>query len=138
MKIDEQTIQNMLAQATRARNNAYVPYSKFPVGACVLSEDNQMFTGCNVENASYRLTICAEASAIAAMASAGKRHIHAILIVGPEKKTITPCGACRQMIREFASPSAPIYLCDEEQIREITNIEELLPRSFGPEYLSEN
>jgi len=138
MKIDEQTIQTMLTKAKAARNNAYVPYSKFAVGACVLSEDNQIFTGCNVENASYRITLCAESSAIAAMASAGKRHIHAILIVGPDKKTITPCGACRQMIREFASPSTPIYLCDEEKICEITNIEELLPRSFGPEYLTEN
>lgn len=135
-KITNELIQKMLEKALLVRENAYVPYSKFKVGACVCAEDGELFIGCNVENASFRLTNCAETSAICNMIAAGKKHILAILVVGPHVSMITPCGACRQVIREFAALDAPIYLCDDTKILLKTTVGELLPLSFGPEHLS--
>lgn len=129
---------NVMAQkACDAMQYAYAPYSKYLVGACVMAEDGAMFTGCNVENASYGLTICAERVAIFSMISAGKKRIKAIAIVGVGEALGTPCGACRQVIREFAAPDAPIYLCDSRtrKVVETTNIDNLLPLSFGPDHL---
>lgn len=130
----------LLAQkACEVMQNAYAPYSKFHVGACVQAEDDSMYVGCNVENASYGLVNCAERSAILALISAGKKRIKALAIVGPGPDLITPCGACRQVIREFAAPDAPIYLCDSRgKIIETTNINKLLPWSFGPEHLDKD
>ena len=127
----------MAQKACKVMKNAYAPYSKYHVGACVLAEDDTMYTGCNVENISYGLTNCAERSAIFAMASAGKRKIKAIAVVGSGDELCTPCGACRQVIREFASLDTPIYLCDPrtEKVVETTSLEKLLPKSFGPEHL---
>jgi len=134
-KITNELIQKMLREALLVREKAYVPYSKFKVGACVCAEDGELFTGCNVENASFRLTNCAETSAICNMIAAGKKRILAILIVGPNITMITPCGACRQVIREFAALDAPIYLCDDTNVLLKTTVAELLPLSFGPEHL---
>jgi cytidine deaminase len=131
-------ISDLMAQkACDAMQNAYAPYSKYHVGACVQAEDGTLFTGCNVENASYGLTACAERSAIFSLISAGKKRIKAIAIVGPGPDLCPPCGACRQVIREFAAPDAPIYLCDArtKKVVKTTNIQELLPLSFGPENL---
>lgn len=127
----------MAKKACEAMKNAYAPYSKYQVGACVEAEDGSLFAGCNVENASYGLTCCAERSAIFALISAGKKKIKAIALVGSGNELCTPCGACRQVIREFAAPFAPIYLCDPQtqKVVETTNIKTLLPRSFGPEFL---
>jgi cytidine deaminase len=127
----------MAKKACEVMQHAYAPYSKYHVGACVLAEDDTMFTGCNVENASYGLTICAERAAIFALISAGKKQIKAIAIVGSGAELGTPCGACRQVIREFAAPDAPIYLCDSrtKKVVETTNIDKLLPLSFGPDHL---
>lgn len=127
----------MATKACEVMQNAYAPYSKYKVGACVLAEDGTLFTGCNIENASYGLTICAERAAISSLVSAGKKKIIAMALVGSGDEVVTPCGACRQVIREFAAPDAPIYLCDAKtkKITEMTNIKTLLPRSFGPEFL---
>ena len=127
----------MAQKACEVMEKAYAPYSKYHVGACVKAEDGSLFTGCNVENASYGLTNCAERSAIFSMISAGKRKITAIAIVGSGEEIGSPCGACRQVIREFAEPDAPIYLCDSrtKKVAKTTNIAELLPNSFGPEFL---
>jgi len=127
----------MAKKACEAMQHAYAPYSKYKVGACVSAEDGSLFTGCNVENASYGLTVCAERAAIFALISAGKKKVTALALVVSGDDLGTPCGACRQVIREFAAPDAPIYLCDSrtQKIVEITNIETLLPKSFGPEHL---
>jgi len=131
------TAELMAEKACEVMQHAYAPYSKYRVGACVLAEDGTMFVGCNVENISYGLTICAERSAITSLISAGKKKIKAIALVGSGNELCTPCGACRQIIREFAEQDAPIYLCDSrtKKIVETTNIKNLLPKSFGPEHL---
>lgn len=134
-KITQTIINQMHDEAKKVRLNAYAPYSKYLVGACVLSEDGELFTGCNVENASYGLTTCAEVNAIGKLIAAGKKHIAAIAIIGTGAELCTPCGRCRQFMREFIAPDAPIYLCDQEKIVKTTNIAELLPYSFGPEHL---
>jgi cytidine deaminase len=135
--IDIVTQTKMAKLACDAKKNSYSPYSKYRVGVCILSEDGELFTGCNVENASYGLTFCAEGSAIAKMASAGKRTVKAVAVVGTGDELCTPCGACRQMIREFAAPDTPIYLIDanSEKIVDTLTIEQLLPKSFGPNHL---
>jgi len=127
----------MVQKACEVMQHAYAPYSKYCVGACVQAEDGSMFVGCNVENASYGLTNCAERSAIFALISAGKKRITAIAIVGFGIELCTPCGACRQVIREFIAPDAPIYLGDAKtkKVVEVTNIAKLLPLSFGPDHL---
>ena len=127
----------MAQKASEVMQKAYAPYSKYHVGACVQAEDGTLFTGCNIENASYGLTNCAERSAIFSMISAGKKKIAAIAVVGSGDELCTPCGACRQVIREFAVPDAPIYLCNPhtKKVVETTNIKELLPKSFGPDHL---
>lgn len=128
----------MAQQAYKARQNAYAPYSDFSVGCSVMAEDGAIFTGCNVENSSYGITICAEQSAITSLISNGKKKIKAIAIIGSGKGLCAPCGKCRQVIREFATPDAPIHLCDAKtgEVIKTTNIKELLPISFGPENLN--
>ncbi len=124
------------AEAARAR--AYAPYSAFPVGAAVLAADGTVHAGCNVENAAYPVGQCAEANAIGAMVGAGQVRIEAVLVIGgrPGDDTLcTPCGACRQRIREFAPPEAPVYICGPEGLRRQETLATLLPLSFGPENL---
>ena len=124
----------MAQKACEAMQHAYAPYSKYHVGACVQAEDGAMFIGCNIENASYGLTNCAERSAIFSLISAGKKRIKAIAVVGSGDELCTPCGACRQVICEFAAPDALIYLCDSrtKKVVKTTSIANLLPLSFGP------
>ena len=115
--------------------NAYAPYSKFHVGAAILADDGNIYTGCNVENAAYPIGSCAEASAISAMVMAGQSKIVAIAVAGAGDELCTPCGGCRQRIREFAKASTPILICDESDLRHTTTLEALLPLSFGPNNL---
>ena len=124
------------AEAARAR--AYAPYSGFPVGAAVLAADGTVHAGCNVENAAYPVGQCAEANAIGAMVAAGQSRIEAVLVIGGrpgDNALCTPCGACRQRIREFAPPEAPVYICGPEGLRRRETLATLLPLSFGPENL---
>lgn len=137
LKISPEMVKQMFDMASSVRSVAYAPYSKFYVGACVCSEDDNLFAGCNIENASYGLTQCAERCAINCAIAAGKKRIKAILVLGSGNFTITPCGGCRQVIREFAMPGAVIYLCDNEKIREEMMVADLLPKSFGPSHLEE-
>lgn len=127
----------MVQRACEVMQHAYAPYSKYRVGACALAEDGSMFVGCNVENASYGLTNCAERTAIFSLIAAGKKSVKAIAIVGSGVELCTPCGACRQVIREFLAPDAPIYLGDAKtkKVIEVTDIVKLLPLSFGPDHL---
>ncbi len=123
----------LIQKALEAQKNAYVPYSVFPVGAALLTADGEIFSGCNVENASYGLTICAERSACVKAISEGKKDFIAIAIVGDQDNPTPPCGACRQFLYEF-KPDLKIHLIGREEI--ITfDLRELLPEAFGPENL---
>jgi cytidine deaminase len=121
------------AEAVRAR--AHVPYSHFQVGAAILADDGRIYAGCNVENAAYPLGNCAEASAIAAMIAGGGKRIRRIFITGPGAAPVTPCGGCRQRIREFADESTPVICLGVEGKPLATTLGALLPNSFGPEFL---
>jgi cytidine deaminase len=128
-------VEALFDAAKAAFANAYAPYSKFPVGAAILTEEEDIFSGCNVENAAYPQGSCAEAGAISAMARAGRRRIAAVLVVGGGAGLCTPCGGCRQRIREFAAPETPIHIAGPEGVRARFTLSELLPESFGPENL---
>ncbi|KQP11639.1 cytidine deaminase [Methylobacterium sp. Leaf93] len=121
--------------AAAAKSLAYAPYSDFPVGAALRDEHGRLHAGCNVENAAYPVGTCAEAGAIAAMVAGGGRAITAILIIGNGPNLVTPCGACRQRIREFAAPGTPIHIAGPEGIRQSFTLQALLPDSFGPDNL---
>lgn len=130
-------IQSMLAQAKAALVNAYAPYSQFAVAACIFCRADEpeapgsFFVGVNIENASYGLTQCAEACAIAQMVSAGQRRIDDILIIAKTDRLISPCGSCRQQIAEFAHKDTRIHLCQGEEVRTSCSIDELLPLTFN-------
>jgi cytidine deaminase len=121
----------LINRAHAARQNAYAPYSNFHVGAAVLMEDGEIFTGANVENISYGLTICAERSAIFNAVSHGKRKIEAVAIATNKDKPIPPCGACRQVIREFSDVGTLIIMVGSTGVYETKTIDELLPFNFG-------
>lgn len=123
--------------AKEVRKRAHVPYSHYPVGAAILADDGKIYAGCNIENAAYSQASCAEATAISVMIAAGGRRIERIYIIGNGTNPVTPCGGCRQRIREFADPDTPV-ICrgvDGEPL-EMT-LDGLLPRSFGPGHLDD-
>ncbi|MCJ2050562.1 cytidine deaminase [Methylobacterium sp. J-070] len=127
-----------LFEAARAvRERAHAPYSRFRVGAALRDERGALHAGCNVENAAYPVGTCAEAGAIAAMIAAGGRRITAVLVCGDGAGLVTPCGACRQRIREFAGPDTPIHAAGPDGPARTFTLAELLPESFGPETLGE-
>ncbi|HLO04276.1 MAG TPA: cytidine deaminase [Symbiobacteriaceae bacterium] len=119
----------LIAAAKAAREKAYVPYSHFPVGAALLTADGHLFTGCNVENASFGLTNCAERTAVFKMVSEGYQKITAIAIVGDTDGPVSPCGACRQVLSEFGS-DATVYLTNLKGDVHRTTVGELLPGFF--------
>ncbi|GAC1339569.1 MAG: cytidine deaminase [Beijerinckiaceae bacterium] len=119
--------------ALAAQRAAYAPYSGFQVGAAIRAVSGALFAGCNVENASYPVGTCAEAGAIAAMVGAGERIIAEMLVIGDGETLVTPCGACRQRIREFAAPDTPIHVAGRHGIRARFTLSALLPHSFGPD-----
>lgn len=125
----------LIKLATDARNNAYAPYSKFLVGAALLCDDGSVFTGCNVENASYGLTCCAERTAIFKAVSEGRRKFQAIAIVLDSPDPPAPCGACRQVIFEFG-PGIRVLMATTSGNHDVKTISELLPRAFGPSSLT--
>lgn len=125
----------LIKKALEAQQMAYVPYSNFHVGAAILTEDNQVFTGCNIEIASYSPTICAERTAIFKAVSEGHTKIKTVAVVGDSDFTY-PCGVCRQVIREFGKDATIIIANSEDEYREY-KLDELLPHSFGPENLGE-
>jgi cytidine deaminase len=115
---------------------AYAPYSKFHVGAAVRDEDGGIHGGCNVENAAYPQGLCAEAGAIAALVAAGKRRVLECAVIGPGPEIITPCGACRQKLREFAGDDLKIHLCGPGGVHRTVTLGALFPMSFGPHHLA--
>lgn len=128
--------QRLFAAAAAAMERAYAPYSKFQVGAAILAENGQVYSGCNVENSAYPEGSCAETGAIAAMVRDGARQIREIVVIGRGDELCTPCGGCRQRIREFAAPEVKVHVCDPQGLRRTFTREELLPASFGPENLA--
>lgn len=127
--------QQLLQLAIDARYNAYTPYSKFNVGAALLTEDGEVFLGCNIENASYGLSNCAERTAIFKAVSEGKRKFTALAISGDTAGPIAPCGACRQVIAEFCAPTMSVYLTNLKGDVTETTVGALLPGAFSPEDL---
>ena len=126
----------MFDLARRAMAKAHAPYSGFHVGAVVKGANGRLYAGCNMENAAYPEGWCAETSAIAAMVMDGETSISEVLVMGAGEALVTPCGGCRQRIREFAGDSTPIHICSPEGLRRTVTLGELLPLSFGPENLA--
>ncbi len=130
----EPELDALFEAAAAVRGRAHAPYSGFSVGAAVVDEAGRIHAGCNVENAAYPVGTCAEAGAIAAMIAAGGRDIRALLVLADSPAPVTPCGACRQRIREFAGPGTPILAAGPDGLRARFTLEALLPASFGPEH----
>lgn len=129
--------ESLRQQLIGVRDNAYAPYSNHPVGALLISNSGTVYTGCNVESANYK-GLCAEAGAIAAMVAQGEREIKSIHVIGPGDALCTPCGDCRQRIREFAAPDTEIVVVNAEGLPlKRYDMETLLPDSFGPENLGQ-
>lgn len=131
--ITETQRDELIAAATAVRENAYAPYSNYKVGAALLTEDGRLFTGVNVENASYGLTVCAERNAIGKMVAEGVGEVTAVAVV--TENGGSPCGACRQVLVEFGA-DVPIWLCDTAGNFRETTLYALIPDHFGPEHLA--
>ncbi|HLP57676.1 MAG TPA: cytidine deaminase [Candidatus Deferrimicrobium sp.] len=123
-------IEKLLKAARQVKEKAYAPYSHFHVGAALLTPGGNIYTGCNVENTSYGLTICAERNAIFQMVAAGENRISEILVIGDSEDFLPPCGACRQVIAEFADKDTIIYMCNKNgEYREAT-VNDIIPYTF--------
>ncbi|MBK1612899.1 cytidine deaminase [Rubrivivax gelatinosus] len=133
--MDDETLARLLAAARAVREHAYAPYSGFAVGAALLDEHGRVHAGCNVENAAYPQGWCAETSALAAMVGAGGRRVLGLVVVGVAPRPLTPCGGCRQKLREFAADDCPVWSADLERVHARFTLAELLPASFGPGHL---
>lgn len=129
--------QALLQAARQAQRQAYAPYSNYPVGAAVLDEQGRIHAGCNVENAAYPEGLCAEAAALSAMVLAGGRQARAVLVVGSggDGSWITPCGGCRQKLREFGAPDLLVLSANEMALGPRHTLAQLLPESFGPGHI---
>jgi homotetrameric cytidine deaminase len=127
--------ETLIAAARDAMERAYAPYSRFRVGVALRAPDGSIHVGANVENAAYPLGNCAEASAIGALIAAGRREIAEAAVIGDGEEPCVPCGGCRQRLREFMPLGATVHLVAEKGEHATMTLEELLPRSFGPEYL---
>jgi cytidine deaminase len=132
---DRATDLDLVAQARQARDRAYVPYSNFPVGAALLGRSGRVYTGCNVENAAYPLTTCAERTAVTKAISEGEQEFEAIAVV--TATGAAPCGACRQILREFAGTEGDlrVIIADTAGRAHTYTIAELLPEAFVPDQL---
>jgi cytidine deaminase len=135
MKVSDHD-KTLIDSAIKAMQNSYSPYSNFRVGAAARTVNGNIYSGCNVENASYGLTICAERTALCKMASEGERDVESIAVVCDAGRIITPCGTCRQFIREFAGDDCPIICASGDEV-EIYTLGELLPASFKPSDLKQ-
>jgi cytidine deaminase len=128
--LDEQSKRKLIEEASKAREHAYAPYSKFKVGAAVLTEDGSIFSGSNIENASYGATICAEQVAIFKAVTAGHRHISAAAVIADLKDPVPPCGICRQELVEFG-PDAEIIMLNLHGQERSVKMSKLLPCAFS-------
>ena len=129
--ITAEVLGQLKSAARSASERAYCPYSKFPVGAAVLADTGEIFDGCNVENASFGLTICAERNAVFRMVANGTTRIRVLAIYTPTRMPATPCGACRQVVNEFGPAALVVSFCEGPDVVQ-TRLSELLPQAFGP------
>ncbi len=129
-------LNELFEAAVQAQARAYAPYSRFRVGAAIRGGSGRIHTGCNVENSAYPVGTCAEAGALAAMILSGDRDPTDILVLGEGEALCTPCGACRQRLREFGGDRLAIHVAGPEGVRRSFSLAELLPHSFGPDNLS--
>ncbi|MDN6195480.1 MAG: cytidine deaminase [Atopostipes suicloacalis] len=127
----------LIKEANDMLKNAYVPYSNFPVGAAIISKSGEVFTGCNVENSSYGLSMCAERNAIFKAVTEGTREFDKLVVTGNTEGPIAPCGACRQVMSEFCSSDMPVVLTNVKGDTRETTVGELLPGAFTPEDLKD-
>ena len=116
--------------AVKTSENAYVPYSHFPIGAVLVTDDGKLYTGVNIENASFGLTNCGERTAIFKAVSEGERSFKELIIYGQTEKPVSPCGACRQVMAEFFEPDLPVTLVAKDKSTVVMTVKELLPYSF--------
>lgn len=123
--------QELIDKAIEVSKKSYSPYSKFAVGACVLTEDDTIYTGCNFENSSFGLTICAERNAIGSAVAEGKRKIKAVAIYSPNAEYCFPCGACRQVMNEFKSDNGLVVITTGAEGLRVDKLEYLLPEGFN-------
>ncbi len=130
--LTEDEIKKYIKEVNTVLEKAYVPYSKFPVAALLIDENNNKHVGVNVENASYGLGICAERNVIPTAVTQGMKKIKLLVVTGGTPEPISPCGACRQVISEFSDEETIIILTNKEEKYNIWNIKDLLPYSFGP------
>ena len=133
--MEKAEIQALIRAAFEGQKFAYVPYSRFHVGAALRGKNGQVFKGCNIENASYTPTNCAERTAVFKAVSEGERNFSAIVIVCSGKNPAAPCGVCRQVLREFCPDDMPVVFADNKRNVIESTLGELLPHSFGPEDL---
>lgn len=126
---------SLLKAATEVRENAWVPYSRFKVGAAVRGASGAVYRGCNVENAAYPEGTCAEAGAIAAMVAAGETRLTEVLVIADCPAPVPPCGGCRQKLAEFGAPDVPVTLCTTDGQSLTTSIGALLPGAFTPGHM---
>lgn len=127
--------EQLIKEAKTARERAYVPYSNFQVGAALLTADGKVYHGCNIENAGYSMTNCAERTAMFKAVSEGDKTFTALAVVADTKGPVSPCGACRQVIAEFCAPDMPVYLTNLNGDVQETTVSELLPGAFSTEDL---
>ena len=135
MVLSEKEILDYIEEINLLLEKAYVPYSKFPVAALLIDENGNKHKGVNVENASFGLTLCAERNAITTAVTENMQKIKVLVVTGNTPEPISPCGACRQVIKEFSDSETVIILANKDTKYKITSLEELLPYSFGPEDL---
>jgi len=129
--------EQLVQEATKAKEKAYVPYSHFPVGAALLTNDGKIFHGCNIENAAYSVVNCAERTAIFKAVSEGNRDFAMLAVIADTERPVPPCGACRQVIAELCPKNMKVVLANKKgDIKELT-VEDLLPFAFSPEDLHE-
>ncbi len=135
MELSQDQLDDLLRASLAARTHSHSPYSGYAVGAAILDDEGRIHMGANMENASYPQGWCAEPTALGAMLMAGGKRAVAVLVSGPGPEVITPCGGCRQKLREFAGPDLVIIAADPTGIRARWTLAELLPHSFGPDHL---
>lgn len=128
--MNENQVTKLIKTATDMLERAYVPYSKFPVGASLLTKEGTVYSGCNIENASFGLTNCAERTAIFKAVSEGEKNFEYLVVTGDTDGPISPCGACRQVMAEFFSPEMKVLLTNRKGQKQETTVQELLPGAF--------
>ena len=134
-RLDPKVLQRLLTASLSARIRSHSPYSRYAVGAAVLDEHGTVHAGCNVENAAYPQGWCAEATALGAMVMAGGTRALAVVVSGPGPDVITPCGGCRQKLREFGDDNLLVIAADPSGVKQSWTLGQLLPASFGPSHL---